>query len=252
MQTGVSWDTRLFLRSFVFAASASVLAALVGAATDEGGVAWSERASRVAPVVPVCCALAAYVSLSAAVARGELVALAAVGIRPGRAVLAAAAGATMFAAVTAGGIFAGVLSASAFYPVVPKASVFIYDGARFVDASRGIAVEMSGAMSDLERTADMAASEAGLPRGARWVSALSTLVLGAGFSLAFARTLVRDAPRMILVTSFLGALALGAFQSAAVQSVPGWSPLLVAVVVLVAGAARYAAVDGRFVSARDG
>jgi hypothetical protein len=238
------------VRSFVFAASASLLAALVGAATDEGGVSLGERASRVAPVVPVCCALAAYVSLAPAVARGELIALAAAGVRPGRAVVAAVAGATLFAVLTALAIFGDVLSPSAFYPVVPKVSVFTYEGGCFVDAGRGVAVDMTGAISSIEQAAT-AAGDAGLPRGARWVSSVSTLLLGAGFSLSFARTLLRDAGRMTLITGVLAAAALGAFQSAAVRAIPGWSPVLVAMVLLAVGAVRYAVIDGRFVSSGD-
>src|ERR1700722_19834927 len=83
------WDTRQLARAALAATLALGLSWLVTAATDEGSVAWGERAGRTLPLAPLCAAVGAWVALAPVMARGETVALGALG--RSRAQIAAAA-----------------------------------------------------------------------------------------------------------------------------------------------------------------
>src|ERR1700722_9478623 len=86
------WDTRPLARASLAAARARGLAWLVTAATDEGGVAWGERAGRTLPLAPLCAAVGAWAALAPVMARGEAAALGALGRSPAQIAAAAVGG----------------------------------------------------------------------------------------------------------------------------------------------------------------
>ena len=77
-----AWDARTFARGLAIALATLGIAFVVTAASDEGGIAWGERAGRALPIAPVCAAVGAWLALAPGRARGEDVALAALGRSP--------------------------------------------------------------------------------------------------------------------------------------------------------------------------
>src|SRR6185312_432760 len=111
------WDAIVFFRAAVLAALALGLACLITAATDEGGVAWGERAGRTLPLTPICAAVGAWGALAAVRARGEVRALEALGrsrVQIAAAAVAGAAAVALVAAMCVGGL--GGVDVAGFYP----------------------------------------------------------------------------------------------------------------------------------------
>src|SRR5258706_6393188 len=91
------WDANVLSRAAIVAMLALVLAWLVTAATDEGGVAWGERAGRTLPLTPFCAAIGAWGALAAVRSRGEALALEALGRPPAEVAMAPVAGGRLVA-----------------------------------------------------------------------------------------------------------------------------------------------------------
>src|SRR5260221_5419738 len=98
------WDANVLSRAAMIALLALALAWLVTAATDEGGVPWGERAGRTLPLAPLCAAIGAWGALAAVRARGEALALEALGRSPGGITAAAVGGRAGVGLVAASGL----------------------------------------------------------------------------------------------------------------------------------------------------
>src|SRR5208282_3568894 len=123
-----------------------VLAWLVTAATDEGGVAWSERAARTLPLAPACAALGTWLGQARGWARGEGRALAALGRSPLASSLPAVVGgaAVAWIAAVAMGLGGGV-DVSGFFPVARAPDVYVSRGSGvFLDAASRYRIETDG------------------------------------------------------------------------------------------------------------
>ncbi len=191
------WDVREAGKAAAFAAVALLLTWLVTAATDEGGVAWSERAARTLPLAPLCSGLGTWLGRARALARGEGRALATLGRGP----LASAAGAVAggaalaLAAALAIGV-TGRVDVRGFYPVAATRNAYAAapDGA-FVEVETGIRIEAGGAIlppgaspdapagGSYGRAQDSPSSSSGLPPFARLAAAVSTAIAGVAFPL---------------------------------------------------------------------
>ena len=90
-------DRSLAARAAAIAAIALAVAMLVTVATDEGGP-WARRVGMLAALAPAAGALGAALTIRLSAARGELRALAALGVDPARAGMGAAAGGALLGA----------------------------------------------------------------------------------------------------------------------------------------------------------
>jgi hypothetical protein len=234
------WDTKVARRTALLLGLVFALAVLVTAASDEGGVAWSVRAARTLPVLPVAGAVSAYLTLAPLRRRGDVRALSALGQAPWRivrpAVIACAALHLLVAALV---IAWPRVEVSAFFPRAPTSELVVPRGDRFVDARRGITINADGTLEEDPKAKVPPAVDAGVPRGGR--TAIAMLLLLAGIALPLASAVTRRAE--------LGRLAFSAFGASAVTifalhlAAAGTVHPLVAVVpwglLLTAAALRY-------------
>src|SRR5579871_4525753 len=95
------WDVHALLRAAGMAVAALALGWVLTAATDEGGVSWGERAGRTLPLTPLCAAVGAWGALAPVRARGEALALEALGRTRAQIAGAAVAGSAAVALVAA-------------------------------------------------------------------------------------------------------------------------------------------------------
>jgi hypothetical protein len=238
------WDARAFARGAALAALALVLAGVVTAASDEGGLAWGARAGRTLPLAPVCAAVGAWLALAPARARGDERALAALGRSPWEREVAAILGGAIvaLAAALAIGCLARI-DVSGFYPRPEQSLHWTFDGAAFTSDGGQWRVGADGAPS-LARTPPTEAPGAaeGVPPRGRASAALSTAALGLALPMLVARARSRRAATLALGAIAAGALAtLLAFQAAAAAVA---SPLLAPVpplLLLAWAASRYRA-----------
>jgi hypothetical protein len=184
------WDAREASRALAFGGVVLVLAWLVTAATDEGGVAWTERAARTLPLAPVCAAIGTWLGQARGFARGEGRALAALGRAPLATSAAAVLGGAGVAFVAAAAMaLSGQVDVSGFFPVAraPDAYVSLGHGV-FVDASSGYRIEPDGAITppSFEAPAPRRRSSP-VPSGGRTAAAVSTGLAGLALPLLAAR-----------------------------------------------------------------
>jgi hypothetical protein len=185
------WDARIIVRAGAAAGLAFGLALLVTAATDEGGVAWAERLSRTLPLCPACAAIGVWAVLGPARARGETLALAALGRSKAQVAGAAAAGGAAPALVAALAMGISWVSVGAFFPRAGAADVWAWDGQSFVDRAHGLKVGSDGSPASVVRQAGVEPQV--VPRHGRTAAALSIGLAGPAFALMMAHALL--APR---------------------------------------------------------
>ena len=211
-----AWDRRIAQSTLGVTVLAFAVAVLLTAATDEGGVAWRERAVRTLPLLPACAALGTFLTLRAARRRGELRVLETLGCSEWRCVAPAVVSAAL-------GTAAGVLVAVRFLhadvaPYFPRVhtDTVLAEATRFLDAARGIAIAQDGTLA---RTAT-GATEApvDLPAGARGAVALVTLLAGLALPALVARLSRRDVLGAAVGVIVLGSACILLFHASAV----GW------------------------------
>ena len=234
------WDGQLFWRAATVAAVGFALGVLVTGVSDEGGVAWVERVARTLPLVPLCAALGTWAALSAARARGETVALAAVGrsdVEVGAAAVAGGAAVAALAAATL--VVAPGVDASPFFPRAPRASAWVWQSGAFVDRGRGFEVGADGVPRRLPPDEELA--QAAIPPLGRPAAGLAVAFSGAALPLLVAQSLLARTPAAAAGSSrrrsrssrragwvaallCMGALAtsLVLFQAAAARQWPAW------------------------------
>lgn len=224
------------------AATAGVLAGLalaVGAATDEGGVPWAERAARVAPLTPLLGLGAAWMAQRRARSRGDVAGLEALGVPPWALRLPAAAGGAALGLATAVALAAGAALA-AFYPRPPLPPRFLFADGRWIDAAHGMVVDPDGALAIVPATA----APEGVAHGSPAVAA--TTVLLASVTFAWVGTSADARPP--LVAPLVAFASLLAFQGASAGVVPAWLPIAPA--ALFAAGLLGAALAARLAAAR--
>jgi hypothetical protein len=231
-----SWDARIALRAATVALLTLAVAWLVTWATDEGGVPWGERLGRALPLTPVCAAIGTWAGLAPVRARGEAVALAALGRSPARIAAAAVAGGALAAVAAAVAILvARRVDVSGFYPMATHASDWVWQSGGFVDRVRGLRVEADGTLADAAPPQDLAALDA-IPPGGRPAAAIATGLSGVALPMLLAHAMIarpaqrtRGKPDRALVRSDAGAAVAAAatcatclvcFQAAAARHLP--------------------------------
>lgn len=187
------WDVQLFVRAAALAVLALGLAWLVTAATDEVGISWGEHAGRTLPLAPVCAGFGAWLALTPACARGEALALAALGRARIQVAGAAVAGGAALALVVALAIEAApAIDVSAFFPRATRLSAWVWQNGMFVDRVRGLQVGPDGAPVWLSPESPGAA--AATPTHGRAAAALITAFAGLALPLVMAHALLVRAP----------------------------------------------------------
>jgi hypothetical protein len=222
-----------------------VLVGVVTAASDEGGLALGVRAGRTLPLAPVCAAVGAWLALAPARARGDDLALEAVGRSPWERHMAAIAGGAVIALLAAFAIaLAPRVDVRAFYPRAEPALEWRFDGSAFVssDAREGQQARWRVGPDGAPSRGTGAVGERGsdLPKGARAAAGLATALAGLAWPMIAARLRARDAVRAAIAPTALAALAtVLAFQAAAAARAPALAGALPPLFLLVWAASRY-------------
>jgi len=235
------WDARLAARSALAAGIMLGLIGLVGAATDEG-VSWLVRLGRTLPLAPAAGAVGAYLALGSARARGEIVALAALGRRPSTSALPAAVGGAFVSLLAAAAVLTPGVDPHVFFPSVPHLTAFAFEGGAFVDHAEGLRVGPTG---DIEALApEVVAATAGLPAHARGAAALATALVGGALALVGARARLGALAPSLAGGLVASAAVLVTFQAAGAALVSVWLAPALAGALLVAAGLGYRARDG--------
>jgi hypothetical protein len=196
-----------------------VLMVLATAATDEGGVSWPERLSRVLPLTPVSTAAATLLALVRERRRGEDKALQALGRAPAMNASGAALGALLVGLVVALVVaFDERVALAAFFPTVRSVGLYTFDGEGWDNARTGVHVGLDGSVALSQ--ASLASAALGLPAHARLVAALVVALGSASFGLLSAvvtKAHLRAALVVVTVTAASSALSL---QAAAAGRAP--------------------------------
>jgi hypothetical protein len=208
------------------------LAFAVSVATDEGGLTLAVRLGRVAPLVPLVAAVAAYAVMSGVRSRGEERALGALGVPPRSLALACALGAWMAPALTAMAITFGHVDVEGFYPPPPSAPEIHDSDGRFVSDDLGAAIADDGAITAYvaKEPHERRTVRLGLPTHARLAAGLTTFLVGVALSLAFARE--KKALLDLVPALVCAAAVIVSFQLAAAGRTSAFASLVPALALL--------------------
>jgi hypothetical protein len=223
-----------------------VLAVLVTAATDEGGLGWDERVARVLPLAPACVALAAALTLAGPRRRVETRALEALGRSP----VANAAGGAIGAGLV--GFVLGVLlaldahvSVQPFFPTVRASGPWVFERGAFSNLVTGWRVSGDGTLSLPPSPVNAPGLATGLPLHGRLAAALVVLVGSAAFALSVARLPhTRRAPGLVLLL-VTAAVTLFCLQASAAGRLEALVTPLPSSVLLLGTAWAIVRSDGR-------
>jgi hypothetical protein len=213
------WDLRAAGRGAALACALSVLAVVVTASTDEGGVPLLERCARVLPILPVCSATATWLALAGTRRTSEVKALEALGRRPEASAGAAALGAALIGvAVSLVMAMSPRVNVSGFFPTLHANGPYTFDAGVFTNQSAGWSVSADGSVLVSATTSAASFARTGLA----YARGSAALVVGLG-SVAFAltaalgRVRLREAGLVLFGTTVLSVVA---FQAAAAGRVP--------------------------------
>jgi hypothetical protein len=215
---------------------------LVTAVSDEGGVGWAERAGRALPLSPVCAAIGVWGALGPVKARGEALALQALG-RSRRhiaaaAVLGAAAVCTSCCVVIA---TLRSVDVAGFFPTASHVTPWQWRGGDFVDPVHGVRVRADGTLTEAP-VETPEAPRLSVPAHGRIAAAIATAMAGLAMSLLCARALLegRDRGKDAVACAAAVVATVALFQVAAAHRAPALLAPLPALVLVVFAAKRYA------------
>jgi hypothetical protein len=234
------WDLRQLARAAAAGGLTLALAWLVTAATDEGGVAWGERAGRTLPLTPFCAAIGTWAALAPVLARGEALALEALGRSRAQIAAAAVVGGALVALAAA--VALGMVRAvdvAGFFPTATHGSTWGWTGTAFADAVQGLRVGADG--TPVRIPAQAGRAMAGIPRYGRAAASAVTASGGLALPLLVAHALLERARALPLVLLAGGAIAASvvAFQAAAAGHVPATLGVLPTLALLAYAVRRY-------------
>jgi hypothetical protein len=225
-----------------------VVALLITASTDEGGLAWPTRIGRVLPLAPVCAAVGMWLATARARARGELHALEALGRSPWQAAAPPTAGAAVVVAICALALAGSrAIDLNGFFPAAPHVTSYVHvEKGGFADRGRRIHIGERGEISSL--AGGDVPPESPLASGPRWGRAsasLSMVIAGIAFPLASARLGSARGGRRTstrVLRTLVGATLVASivvFQTAASGRAPALLALIPPLALLAATAFRY-------------
>jgi hypothetical protein len=141
-----AFDRSLFLR--MLGVTGILLGATLGVVvlTDEPGSTAAMRVARVAAFTPALSVVGALLCLEQARDRGELRALAALGISPWRAAWGATLAGWLLGVVAALLLISAWADPSSLFPVLPEPHGWLHAGTRWVEAVRGVTVAPDGSL----------------------------------------------------------------------------------------------------------
>ncbi len=243
------WDLIVFGRAVAGTLLGLALIALITAASDEGGLSWVERAGRALPLSPFCAALGVWGALGPVKARGEALALAALG-RTSREISAAAVAGVLLVSVASCVAIAAVPSVdvASFYPIASRPPSWQWRNGGFVDPTHALRMRPDGTLVESNIRSTEVLRVAVPPKG-RISAALATALSGVAMAMLAARALLegggRRGRRGRMVDGLACALAAFAtvvlFQVAAARRAPALVAPLPALVLTAFAAKRYAA-----------
>lgn len=232
-----AYDRRTAARAAGLAAVSAAVAAVVTVATD-GGAPWAMRVGLLAALLPVAGTLGALGAVRVAAGRGELLALAAVGVDPQRSTAGAAAGGAVAGVLGPLAAALGAGDLSALFPRPAVARRWVIDGDGLRELTLGVRVGARGAVTLVDRVpaaAQTIASSA--PRFAIAALAAAAIVCPIWAALPgvpAARRAIVGGAAMVLAVVMFQAVAAGRAPPAALLAAP-------LILVLDAAAARYRA-----------
>lgn len=159
-----AWDLRLAARAFGVASVAALVALLVIVTTDDGA-SWARRAAMWGAIAPVAGAVGVIAALRVASARGELLALSAIGAQPGRAQAGAVVGGVVLALAGPVVLSSGFADQSALFPEPIEARAWVESDApgeggaslpaprSLLEITMGVRVERGGRVTFLDEGA---------------------------------------------------------------------------------------------------
>jgi len=157
------YDLLTALRAAGLALGISVVALVIMVASDEGGAGFPSRLGRLASLVPLAGGLGASIVAAQARARGEALALGALGVRPSRATRGAAGGGGLVGALGALLPLSRRVDLGSLFPRLPPTTSWGAAGPNVLrDAAHGIAVRSTGEILRLSE-------------GGRWGQGMPTL-----------------------------------------------------------------------------
>lgn len=211
-----AWDRRLARRAAALSGLTALVTLLVVATTDEGASA-ALRIGMVAALLPVAGSIGALAALRIAEGRGELRALAALGVDPVRAARGAILGGVALAIVGPALAASTLADLSGLFPQPVSVRLWIADGAAMRELTQGFRLDPGGGLS-LFAPAPLADPIA-VGRGAPLVCTVAALGLAAIGGPTWIAT-----PRPLLERSLVGTLtlllAIVAFQGVAAGRLP--------------------------------
>jgi hypothetical protein len=244
------YDRRTAARAGAATLLAIVVALLITASTDEGGLAWTTRLGRVLPLAPVCAAIGTWLAMARAHARGELHAIEALGRSPWETAVRATAGAVAVVVVCAVALVGfRAIDVEGFFPAAPHGADYVHvaEGG-FVDRATGMRIGERGEISS--RSAGevlVGRQEARAPRWGRLSAALSMVIAGIAFPMACARLSSKKATRWksrraVRTVASVGATLVASillFQAAAAGRAPAFVTVIPPLALLLATTFRY-------------
>jgi hypothetical protein len=232
-----AWDARQAARAAAFAFLALVLAWLVTAATDEGGIGWGERAARVLPLAPACAALGTWLGQAPGWGRGEGRVFASLGRSPLATSVSSVLGGATLAWVAALLItFAARVDVGGFFPVAhaPDAFVVRSDGG-FLDAASGYAILRDGSLFPGPAIARPRVAGPPLPPGGRAAAGLATGLSGLALPLLAARAARGSWLQRGGMVALAAASSILLFQAAAARLTGAWVAAVPSLLLLGGG-----------------
>jgi hypothetical protein len=235
-----SWDVREACRAAAFALLTLVLAWLVTAATDEGGVAWTERAARALPLAPACAALGTWLGQATRWGKGEggkgegrvFASL-------GRAPLATSAcsvlgGAAVAWAAALAIVLAEDVDVRGFFPVARAPDAFVAEpGGAFFDVATGYVIEPDGTFAVPRSIPPPPPVLQSVPPNGRAAAGLATGLLGLALPLLVAKAARGSWFERAAVTALASAASVFLFQAAAVRLVGTLLAVLPSLLLLI-------------------
>lgn len=171
---------------------ALTLVALITAVSDEGGLSWAQRVGRALPLSPLCAAIGVWGALGPVKARGEALALSALGRTPRQVSAAAVSGALLVCLGSCLAIAtAKSVDVASFYPIAGRPPSWQWQESGFVDPVHGFLMSADGTLAESSSRATEVLRVAVPPLG-RVAAALATALAGFALALLSARALLES------------------------------------------------------------
>lgn len=183
-----------------------------------------------------------WAALAPARARGEALALEALGRSPAQTAAAAVAGGALVALVAAAALGAvPPIDVAGFFPTAAHPGAWTWSGAAFVDQALGLRVGADGAPERIAVASGIPL--VGIPAHGRAAAAAVTALSGTALPLLLARSFLSRTPALPVAIAAGGGIAAGvvAFQAAAAQRLPAWVGVVPALALLAYAIRRYRA-----------